>query len=462
MTTPDLPVPPSPEVPKKKWQIYFDLVSKAIRPFDSGLAGWRAMERPRQFVLALAGLLVFMFFWSVFSHVDRVVRAEGKIIPANRSQVIQHLEGGIVSAISIREGSIVKKGDVLLSISDTGAGSRLGEVHVKRAALEAKIARLKVEVEGGALPRDYQGKTTSTQEAETKLFLERQNKMQQDVAVLREQVRQKQAELTDLESRRVSVSKEVEISRSQLQVMVNLALKNAASQLEVLESRGKLQRLETQLREIEGAIPKAKATIGEIEAKIRVTQSQFRTDARSELTAAQTELNRLSEEERAEQDRVSRTDIRAPVDGVVNRLNFNTLGGVVKPGDTVMEITPLDGKILIEAKVLPAERGELLAGLPARARITAYDFGVHGTLPGKLVEVSADAIGEERNGILATPMAYYRVQVEIDTNEYQRKNLPILPGMTASVDIVIGQRSILQYLLSPLLRFNYHVFQESK
>ena len=195
---------------------------------------------------------------------------------------------------------------------------------------------------------------------------------------------------------------------------------------------GKVQKLETQLRELEGAIPKTRATIGEIEAKIRVTQSQFRTDARTDLTSAQSELDRLSEEEKAEKDRVDRTDIRAPVDGVVNRLVFNTLGGVVRPGDTVMEVTPLDGKVLIEAKVLPTDRGDLREGLVARARITAYDFGVHGTLPGRLVEVSADTVGDDLGS--AMPGGYYRVKVEIDTAGYVARKLPVGQGLGMNTD----------------------------
>ena len=433
-----------------------------LKALDSGLGGWRQMQRPRIFVLTVAFVFLILFIWSMLARVDRVVRAEGRAIPAGRSQVIQHLEGGILSAIAIHEGSLVKKGDVLLSISDAGAGSRLGELQVKLAAVRARISRLKAEVDGSVMAQDkLPGKElTSRQQAEVSLFLERQMKMRNETEVLREQAKQKHAEAADLEVRRASVGKELEIARSQLQVMNGLAAKNAASQLEILDSRGKVQKLVTELGEIEGAIPKIKATIGEIEAKIRVAQSQFRTDARGELTSAQLELDRMLEEERAEKDREARTDIRAPVDGVVNRLYMNTLGGVVRPGDVVMEITPLDGNIVIEGKVSPAERGQLVVGLPARARITAYDFGIYGTLPGKLVEVSADTVSEERAA--QTPRAYYRVQVEIDTKKYQEQNLPILPGMTGSVDIVIGQRTILQYLLSPLLRFNYHVFQESK
>lgn len=426
------------------------------------------MERPRAFVLLLTLVLVGMGVWSTRAWVDRVVRAEGKVIPASRSQVIQHLEGGIVASIDTREGALVKKGDVLMSIADTGVGSRLGELQVKLAAARARIERLSAEIDGSSVPRNGAQAALGTSQpridAEFRLFLERQMKMRSEVDVLREQVRQKEAELSDLQTRRVSVAQELETARSQLKVLNGLAEKRAASQLEVLDARARVERLETQLREAEGAIPKIRATISEVQARIRVAQSQFRTDASSELAAAQTELDRMLEEERAEKDRVARTDIRAPVDGMVNRLHVNTLGGVVRPGDPVMEITPLDTKILIEARVMPAERGELIVGLPARARISAYDFGVYGTLPGKLVEVSADTLGEERAAAagFAGQQAFYRVQVEIDTRPYTERGMSILPGMTSSVDIVIGQRTIFQYLLSPLLRFNYHVFQESR
>lgn len=445
--------PAKPEPP-----LWLVKLQRALRVADAGLAGWREMERPRAFVLMVGVLLIFLLLWSMLSRVDRVVRAEGRVVPASRSQVIQHLEGGIVSAISTREGSVVKKGDVLLSISDTGAGSRLGELQVKMTALRAKIARLKAEIDGVAPNGSKAG--TGRQDAELRYFQERQAKIRAEIEVLREQSKQKEAELADLLTRKSSIAQELETARSQLQVLSGLQARRAASQLEVLESRGKLERMETQYRETEGAIPKIKATIGEYQAKIRVAQSQFRTDASGELTAAQIELDRMMEEERVEQDRLARTDVRAPADGMVNRLYFTTLGGVVRPGDTIMEITPLDGKMVIEGKVQPTDRGELVVGLPARARITAYDFGVYGTLPGRLVEVSADTVSEEK--VQQAPKTFYRVQVEIDPTAYTNKGLSILPGMTSNVDIVIGQRSIMQYLLSPLLRFNYQVFQESR
>lgn len=437
------------------------LAQRLARVLDGRLEAWRRMERPRLFVLAVGLTLAGLAVWAANARVDRVIRAEGRVIPANRSQVIQHLEGGIVSAIHTREGSLVRAGDVLLTISDMGAGSRLGELQVKMAGIRAKIDRLRAESDDKELSGGKEKPEQSSRaSAETQLFLERQNKMRHEVQVLREQANQKRAELQELEMRQVSIAQELDIARNQLQIMTGLAAKNAASQLEVLDNKGKVQKFVTESRNIDGEIPKIKATLGEIEAKIRVAQAQFRSDARTDLTTAMVELDRMLEEERAEKDRVARTEIRAPVAGVVNRLYVNTLGGVVRAGDAVMEITPLDGAIVIEARVDPSQRGELVIGLPARARITAHDFGVYGTLPGKLIEISADTVNEDH--ATNQPQSYYRVQVEIDTQKYREKNLPILPGMTASADIVIGRRTVLQYLFSPLLRFNYHIFQESR
>jgi adhesin transport system membrane fusion protein len=441
------------------------LSARLVALTDSALDHWKTMERPRLFVVGIGITFLALLIWALNAQIDRVVRADGRVIPAGRSQVIQHLEGGIVSAINTREGSLVRAGDVLISINDTGAGSRLGELQVKIAGTRAKIDRLTAETsEKGIRNGNSRAPLMPAMDAEVQLFYERQNKMRHEVDVQREQANQKLAELKELEARHGSLSQELEIARRQMQVMTGLAAKNAASQLEVLESQSKVQKLVTELKGIEGEIPKIRSILGEIEARIRVIKSQFRAEARNELTSALVELDRMLEEERAEKDRVARTDIRAPVDGIVNRLYVTTLGGVVRPGDVVMEITPAGGAVILEAKVAPSQRGELIVGQVARARITAHDFGVHGTLPGRLIEISADTVGEERSQerAAAGPQGYYRVQLEIDTRHYREKNLPILPGMTASADIVIGNRTVLQYLLSPLMRFNYHAFQESK
>lgn len=417
-----------------------------------------SLPKPRIFIALALSVLALGVIWMALAQVDRVVHADGRVVPAGKAQIVQHLEGGIVSSMSVHEGSSIKKGDLLVVIGDTRADSQLGERKIKIAGLQARVARLKAEAEGADRLAFQHGSAHDSvaQQAELALFTARRQKLAQETEIFQEQIRQKTSEISESESRRQSLGAELEVARHQLSIITGLIAKNAASKLELLEAQGRVQRLLTQIGDAESAVPRLRAAIHEAEAKRGEALARFRSEARAELSTAQTDLDSASEGLRAEFDRVTRTDIRSPVNGIVNRIYINTIGGVVKAGEPIMELTPTDERVVIEAQVRPNDRAALRAGLPANIKVGAYDFGIYGTLRGRLTEVSADTLSDERSN------RYYRVELEVDTIPPSYLDNPIMPGMPVTADIITGRRTVLQYVLSPLSRFSYGAFREPR
>ncbi len=420
-------------------------------------AAWRRFEAPTAFLLAAAALVCAAFVWAALAEVHRVVRVEGRIIPAGRAQQIQHLEGGIVATIDTAEGASVRRGDLLLTIDATNAGAALGEIGVKLAGQRIRAVRLQAEAEGAerlTLPPDLAREASA--EAERQLFLARREKFVQEQAVFREQVRQRTAELREVEGRRARVGAERETAAKRLALIRGMAERAAASQLELLEAQSREQRLATEMADAEANLPKIRAAIDEAAARIDESRARYRAEAQGELSATLTEIDRLRQGLAAQSDRVSRTEVRAPADGVINRIAVNTVGGVVKAGETLVEITPTSGPLMLEARARPSDRGELREGLGARVRVSAYDSGEVGALDARVVEISADTVADAKGE------AYYRVLLRVDALPSAYAGRLLAPGMTVTGDVVIGARTVLAYLTSPLRRFSANVFQDAR
>lgn len=430
---------------------------------DRGIELHRGMPRPKLFVLGVAYLMALMVVWAYFAPVDMVVRGQGRIVPSEHTQVIQHLEGGIVSAIHAREGTTVRKDQVLISIKDVRASADQGEGLVKLAGLRARVARLTAESTGAAqmtLPDDVPTDSAAVQ-SEQASFAARAAKLNSELSILREQAAQRQAELAEAISRQKSQSEEYSLAQKQYQLVHAMYVKNAASQLEDIQAQSRAQDALSRLNATNAMVPRLRAAISEAQAKIAESAARFRADARVELTAAETELARLSEDMKSRNDRVLRSEVRAPMDGVINRIFVSTVGGVVKPGDAILEMTPADDKLVIEASIRPTDRAELAIGRPARVKVTAYDYGVYGAMEGTVTEISADTVPEEHGE------RNYRIKIEVARSAARDSKVggdatPLMPGMTATADIVVGRRTVWQYLMSPLNRFTQTALREPR
>lgn len=409
------------------------------------------------FVLLVLVSATLALLWSALASLDVIVRTEGRVIPAGRSQIIQHLEGGIVRAVLVQEGQAVQAGQTLVELSDIQARSSLGQDRTKVAALRGREARLLAELNGLdaiVFPADLTD--PDVLRAESDAWRARHARLGEEVRVLRNQGAQKRGEIDESISRRKNLLAEQEVAQEQLRMIEGLKRKGAASEMEVLDNRSRLQRIGSQIAEAEAAIPRLRAAQAEAESRVSEVLARFRADASSELTQVRADLEKSGLELGASADRLERNRVRAPVSGFINRLAVTTVGGVVRPGEVLMEITPDDQRVVIETRARPNDRANLHRGLPARVRIGAYDYATFGALDGEVTEVSADTLADDKEG------RYYRVRIEATATPGSRQPGAVLPGMTASGDIVVGKRTVMSYLLSPLLKFRDSAFRDPR
>lgn len=411
----------------------------------------------RTFVLLLLVSSISVLLWAGFTEVDVIVRTEGQIIPAGRSQIVQHLEGGIVRKILVQEGQVVTAGEPLMELSDIQTRSNLGQEQSRLDALRGREARLLAELTGhNTIVFPPELKDPNVIRVETAAWQARRTQLAEEVQVLQAQGLQKKNELTETTSKRQNLLEELELAKKQHQVIDSLRKNNAASELEVLDGQMRIQRLKSQIAEATNAAPRLQAAQSESASRVKEAIARFRADASSELTQVREELEKSSHEIGTNVDRLNRNIVRSPVAGLINKLNITTIGAVVRPSEILLEITPSDQRIVIQTRSNPNDRANLRRGLPARVRIGAYDYATYGTLEGHVTEVSADTLIEEKGS------RYYRVNVEVDVSTLLsrvRQTDVLVPGMAATADIAVGKRTILSYILSPLLKFRDGAFR---
>ncbi len=418
-------------------------------------ATFSALSPRGKFVVLVTVSSTLLLAWSALARIDVIVRAEGRVVPAGKAQIVQHLEGGIVRKILAQEGEIVQAGQVLMELSDIQARTNLGQERSKSSALRGREARLMAESSGATeitFPADLDD--DEVKQTESSAFLARRTRLNEEVKVLRDQNGQKRGEIAEAESRRRNLASELNVAKQQYRVIEGLRQNGAASNLELLDSQSRVQRLASQIAEAESAIPRLRAAVAETESRISEVSARFRAEASAELTQVRSDLEKSELEIDTNKDRLDRNKVRAPVSGFINRLAVTTEGGVVRPGEVLMEITSNEKGVLIEARARPNDRANLRNGLPARVRIGAYDYATYGALHGVVTEVSADTMLDEREG------RYYRVVLK--TEPQDKEEMSTLPGMTAVADIVVGKRTVLSYLLSPLMRFRDSAFRDPR
>lgn len=415
----------------------------------------------RTFVMLLLASSISVLLWAGLTNVDVIVRTEGQIIPAGKSQIVQHLEGGIIRKILVQEGQMVVAGQPLMELSDVQTRSNLGQEQSKLDALRGREARLLAELRDQntiVFPKTLNDPNVIR--VETAAWQARRAQLAEEVRVLQDQGTQKKNELTEIISKRQNLLEELELAKKQHQVIDGLRKNNAASELEVLDTQARIQRLKSQIAEATTAIPRLRAAQSESDSRVKEAIARFRAESSSALTQVREELEKSSHEIGANVDRLDRNILRAPVAGLINKLNITTIGAVVRPSEILLEITPSDQRILIQSRANPNDRANLRRGLPARVRVGAYDYSTYGTFEGHVSEVSADTLSDDRGN------RYYRVNIEVDVSTLmsRRASRPLqtgvlLPGMAASADIAVGKRTILSYLLSPLLMFRDGAFR---
>ena len=418
----------------------------------------RSPAVPRTLLIVLCAVLGGLVLRSGLAEVDRVVRGGGRIVPTDSTQIVQHLEGGIISEILVSEGQRVRRGAVLMRLRSTDASTALTETETRGAGLRAKVARLEAEASGAGAVRIPEGLSARSPEmaAELSAFQARRLSRSDSVSAERARLEQKQAEIASVQQKLRNYRVELDTAQKQLQVIDSLRAQHAASQIEELDAQARTQRLQSLIQETESALPTLAAGASEMRSRMSQAEAQFRAEAQSELAAVRLELDRSTQDARSQSDRLNRTEVRAPVDGVVNHLFLHTIGGVTRPGEPLVELTPVSGDLVVEGRIRPGDRGELHPGLPASVRISAYDYADLGSLPAEVIYVGSDTLADERGE------RYYQIKAVINKSVLARARKPIFDGMTATLDIVVGHRTVLQYILSPILHFTSTAFREAK
>ncbi len=408
---------------------------------------------------AILGFFIIMIAWASLAEIDEVTRGDGKAIPSSRLQKIQNLEGGIVAEVFVHEGEVVKAGAPLLRLDDTRFRSNAGESEADRLALEARIQRLTAQLDGKetlTLSPDIVEKSPDIANGEMELFASVNKRIQSELSGLDEQLVQKKQELLDYQAKGEQYRRSLGLLQQEISMSEPLVAKGAISKVEVLRLRRSEVETRGQLESVTLSVPRAQAAIKEIESKMGETRGRYRSEALSQLNEARTELSKLTATGKAIEDRVNRTLVTSPVRGIVQQLMVNTIGGVIQPGNDLVEIVPLDDTLLIEAKIRPQDIAFLRPGQEAMVKFTAYDFTIYGGLKAKLEQISPDTVTDKEG------KSFYVIRLRTEKNHLgsDKNPLIIIPGMVASVDIITGKKTILAYLLKPILRAKAEAFRE--
>ncbi len=399
----------------------------------------------------IVGFFVLFVIWANFAQLDEVTRGDGKVIPSSEVQQLQSLEAGIVEEFLVKEGGEVSVGQVLMRLSDIEASSDLGASRARYLGLLASITRLQAEAKGEStltFPNEVMEGSPSSVSEEMNAF--RANKVQRDsqLNVLTQQKAQREQEVRELQTRISDLREVVRLQREEMEMIRPLVEKGAAPQMELLQLERGMKERDSELNSLLSSLPRAQSAVSEVNARIDDLNNSAQADAQTELSAKLIELNEIKERLSALKERKTRTEIKSPVNGTIKEFTVNTVGGVVRPGETLIEIVPKDDQLLIEARIRPSDIAHVYPTQAAIVKITAYDFSIYGGLESEVVDISADTIEDEQGN------SFYRVRLRTNETELKRKGeiLPIIPGMVASVDILTGKKTVMQYLLKPFVK----------
>lgn len=412
----------------------------------------------RAILYVVAVFVALFFYWASVSEIEEVTRGDGKVIPSGQIQVVQNLEGGILSEILVDVGDMVKKGQLLLRIDEKRFSSSFQQNRVKYLSFLAKAARLRAEASGESfeVPAEVVKEMPEIARRERELYQTRMREFESSQAIRREQISQRRQEIRELNTRLNELTRTRALIQKELDLTRPLVGQGAASEVEVLRLERQASEMAGDIAATRDSIPRAASKLQEAQLALEEEKLNFHNEAKAELNDTLAQLEEFSANAIALEDRLRRTAVRSPVNGTINRILVNTVGGVIQPGMDLIEIVPMDDTLLVEARVKPSDIAFLRPEQKAKVKFTAYDFTIYGGLDAELEHISADSITDEQGN------SFYLVNVRTQKNHLGSENdpLPIIPGMVATVDILTGKKTILSYLLKPVLRAKYMALRE--
>lgn len=413
---------------------------------------WRAFAWP---VMIMMLLLVI---WAFFAELDEVAVSVGEVVPQGKVRVIQHLEGGIVDQLFVTEGDTVKEGDTLIQLDQSSTGTNKDELSVRLDSQFLVRSRLLAEAEGKKLvfSPDVAAKRPVLATSQRQAFDARARELVSTLNVMKEQVKQRKLEVLELSARQKAVMRNYKLALERLKMSASLLTEGLTAKIDHLELEAEVESLDGEVQSLKPSIPKARAAVEESRQRLREGQIRFRREAREELGKTEQEIARIRELLKRAMEQGSRAEIKSPIAGVVKNLRFNTIGGVIKPGEPILEIVPTGENLVVQSRLNPTDRGYVSEGQNATVKISTYDFARYGGLKGTVIQVAPDTSMDE-NG-----QPYFRVVVQTDKNYLGREegSLPIVPGMQATVDIHTGKKSVIDYLIKPVLKLRHEAFRE--
>ena len=404
-------------------------------------------------------ITIFSFIlWASFASIDEITRGDGEIIPSGENQMIQNLEGGIVEKILVKEGELVEKGQILIKIDNQKSKSSFLNNEIKAQALEAKIIRLSAQASGRdfSVTKKVQKKIPILVNNEKSLYEINMRQLKYSIDVLNEQLKQKKNELDEGQSQKIHLKYSLKMISQEVNITKPMVARGVSSKIDFLKLQREKNEIKARYLAIVKSIPRLKSAIKEVDSRILENKSTFQSESKVKLNEAFAELRGLNTNYTSLEDQVIRTLVRSPMNGIVQTLFIHTIGGVVKPGEDILEIVPSEQTLLVEVKIKPSDIAFIYFGQKAVVKFSAYDFSIYGGLDGKVVHISADTITDQKDNV------FYTVRIKTEQNYIgnKEKALKIIPGMTVNIDIITGKKTVLDYILKPILKTKQYTFTE--
>jgi len=413
----------------------------------------------RQAAWPVMGLIVLGFLWSNFAKLDEVSVSSGSVIPLGKSKVIQHLEGGIIKDIFIKEGDLVTAGETLMQLDLGSGGANIQELQVRLDSEILTRARLKAETMGLAkpeFPKDIVANVPDQANAQRLAFDARKRQLEAGSAVLKELVKQKKLDVSGLQAKMRAAESNLKLTTERFKISKGLLKDGLTSRVDHLQLEAEMKNFEGELQSIQASIPSAKAAVSEAERRVHEDETRFRREAQDELNKTEQTISRIKQLLRKANEQGVRSEIKSPIDGVIINLAFSAAGNVIKPGEPIMEIVPTGENLVVETRLAPTERGFVTEGQNALVKISTYDYSRYGGLDGVVILVAPDSSIDEKGN------PYFRVVVQPEKSYLGHTTglMPIMPGMGATVDIQTGQKTVMDYFIKPVLKLKDEAFRE--
>ncbi len=425
----------------------------------AGDADWARLQqeplRARQLLRLAAFALLIMLIWAAFASIDEVTRGEARVVPTSQLQIVQSVDGGVVTELLVKEGQTVEAGQLLLKVDPTRFVSSMLESRSAQLAMQAKVLRLQALTRGTAFtpPPELTREVPDVVAQETRLYESRRAEINAQISIAQNQLGQRQQELNEVRARREQAERGLELMTKELNATRPMIASGAVSEVEVFRLEREVARLRGDREQATAQIARVQSAILEATRKIEEVQLTSRNQMSAELSETMSKLASLSQGGLALQDKVKHADIKSPMRGIVKRLLVNTVGAVVQPGKEVVEVVPLDDALILEVQITPKDIGFLRPGQEATVKFTAYDFSIYGGLSADVIQIGADSVLDEKGN------AFYHIRVRTRKSSLG-PGLPVIPGMVAQVDILTGKKTILSYLLKPVLRAKANALTE--